>query len=94
MRSNKMTDVIDDRARGRFELTVDGQTAVAVYTLEGDKIIFTHTEVPSDLEGQGVGSRLVAGALAQAYEEGLRVVPACSFVAAYLRRHPDAAILA
>ena len=61
---------------------------------EGDAIVFTHTQVPPALEGQGVGSRLIAGALAQVREAGLKVVPACSFVAAYVQRHPEAADLA
>ncbi|MBI0475897.1 N-acetyltransferase [Sphingomonas sp. MA1305] len=89
-----MTDVIDNTAAGRFELTVDGGTAIAAYQREGDRIVFTHTEVPPELEGQGIGSRLVAGALARVRRQGLKVVPACAFVAAYLRRHPDAADLA
>ena len=89
-----MSQVIDNRAAGRFELTEDGETAIAAYTREGGSIVFTHTEVPPALEGHGVGSRLVAGALAQVRAAGLTVVPACSFVAAYVRRHPDAADLA
>lgn len=86
-----MADVIDNQAEQRFELAVEGGTAIAAYRREGDRIIFTHTEVPPELEGQGIGSRLVAGALAQVRRAGLTVVPACAFVAAYLRRHPDAA---
>ena len=89
-----MTDVIDNTAAQRFELHVDGGTAIAAYAREGDRIVFTHTEVPQALEGQGVASRLIAGALAQVREAGLKVVPACAFVAAYPRRHPDAADLA
>ncbi|AXJ95154.1 MULTISPECIES: GNAT family N-acetyltransferase [unclassified Sphingomonas] len=86
-----MTDVIDNRAAHRFELAVPGGTAIAAYTRRGDTIVFTHTEVPAALEGRGIGSRLIAGALAQVRAAGLKVVPACAFVAAYLRRHPDAA---
>lgn len=89
-----MSQVIDNAAAGRFELTEQDETAIAVYVREGDAIIFTHTEVPPALEGQGVGSRLIAGALAQVRAAGLQVVPACSFVADYVSRHPDAADLA
>ena len=89
-----MSQVIDNRTAGRFELAEQGETAIAAYTLDGDAIVFTHTEVPPALEGHGVGSRLIAGALAQVRAAGLKVVPACSFVAAYLRRHPEAADLA
>jgi predicted GNAT family acetyltransferase len=89
-----MNDVVDNRAAGRFELAIGSETAIAAYDLEGDTIVFTHTEVPPALEGQGIGSRLVAGALAQARAAGLKVVPACAFVAAYVRRHLEAADLA
>ena len=87
-------DVHDDRSNRRFALTVDGATAVAAYEREGDAIVFTHTVVPEALRGRGVGSRLVAGALAQVRAEGLPVVPQCPFVADYLLDHPDAAEIA
>lgn len=87
-------DVTDNRAASRFELPCDGGPAFAVYQMDGDTIVFTHTVVPEAAEGHGIGSRLVAGALAQVCERGLKVVPQCAFVAAYLARHPDAADLA
>ncbi len=52
-------------------------------------MIFTHTEVPAAVEGQGIGSRLIRGALEAARAQGLQVVPRCSFVSAYLARHPE-----
>jgi uncharacterized protein len=67
----------------------DGETAVAAYQLEGDTIVFTHTRVPPAIEGQGVGSRLIRGALDAARDEGLKVVPQCPFVAAYIDKHPE-----
>jgi hypothetical protein len=87
-------DVTDNRGESRFELPTDAGPAVAEYTLAGETITFTHTVVPREAEGQGVGGRLIAGALADARERGLKVVPACSFVAAYLKRHPEAAEIA
>ncbi len=86
-------DVVNNRAEHRFELAIDAGPAVAEYELVGDVITFTHTIVPREAEGQGVGSRLIAGALEQVRTSGLKVVPQCSFVAAYLKRHPDAADL-
>ncbi len=84
-----MNAVIDDRAAGRFEIAVDGQTAFAAYRREQDRVIFTHTIVPTALGGRGVGSHLVQGALDRVRAEGLTVVPECSFVADYIERHPD-----
>ena len=87
-------DVTDNRAEHRFEFPTDAGPAVAAYEIDGDIITFTHTVVPPDAEGQGVGSRLIAGALADVRARGLKVVPQCPFVAAYLQHHPDAAEVA
>ena len=73
----------------RFELDADGHTALAYYTLEPGVITFTHTEVPQELSARGVGSRLVRDALEQVRAQGLRVVPKCPFVSAYLGKHPE-----
>jgi predicted GNAT family acetyltransferase len=87
-----MDDVTDNRALQRYELSVEGEIAHADYEREGDTIIFTHTIVPPGLQGRGVGTRLIEQALADVRARGLRVVPRCAFVAAFLRQHPDAAI--
>lgn len=87
-------DVTDNRAEQRYELPTEAGPAIAAYELSGDTITFTHTVVPPRAEGQGVGSRLIAGALADAAGRGLKVVPQCAFVRAYLERHPEAATLA
>ncbi len=73
----------------RFEIAREGFLAVLEYMLADGKIIFTHTGVPEALGGQGIGSRLVAAGLDYAREQGLKVVPACSFVAAYIQKHPE-----
>lgn len=78
--------VTDNRAAGRYELAVDGHVAFAEYRIEGQRILFPHTEVPAALEGKGVGTRLVKAALADARARGLEIVPQCSFVAAMVRR--------
>ncbi|WP_326523501.1 GNAT family N-acetyltransferase [Sphingomonas sp.] len=81
--------MIDNRERHRFEEDVDGYVAFAEYDLDGDTITFTHTIVPSELEGRGVASALVKAALDDVRHRGLRVVPRCPFVAAWIARHPD-----
>lgn len=86
--------VRDNPAARRFELDADGQLAIAVYRVDGDTMTFTHTEVPASLQGRGIGSKLVRGALDAARARGLRVVPLCSFVADYIRRHPEVQDLA
>lgn len=89
-----MPEVTDNRAEHRFELPTDAGPAIAAYRLDDDMITFTHTIVPEGAEGHGVGSALVAAALADVRERGLKVVPQCAFVRAYLAKHPDAASLA
>ena len=81
--------VSDNPVEHRFEVEVDGVRALAAYRMEGDTIVFTHTEVPPELEGRGVGSTLVHAALTSARERNLKVVPQCSFVAHYMRKHPE-----
>jgi predicted GNAT family acetyltransferase len=84
-----MKSVIDNKAEQEFELTVDGYRAVAAYQLEGDTIVFTHTEVPPEIEGRGVGTKLIQAALNSARDRGLKVVPQCRFVRAYMEKHPE-----
>src|SRR5262245_51391948 len=73
----------------RWEAHVDQHVALAEYRRRGDTIFFIHTEVPRELEGQGVASKLVKAALEDARAQHLVVVPFCPFVASYIRRHPD-----
>jgi len=84
-----MTTVHHNVAACRYELPTDHGLAIAVYRVEGDRAVFTHTEVPPVDEGKGYASRLIGEALADARKRGLRIVPACSFVVAYVRRHPE-----
>ena len=86
-------DVVNNTEKHRFELTVEGHLAATYYTLTPGVITFTHTEVPQELGGKGVGSRLVKGALDQVRRDGLKVVPQCPFVKAYIDKHPAEADL-
>lgn len=81
--------VRDNRAEQEFELVVDGHRAVAAYQVEGDRIVFTHTLVPPEIEGRGVASKLIRTALDTARDRGLKVVPQCRFVRAYMEKHPE-----
>jgi predicted GNAT family acetyltransferase len=82
-------DVRNDEARQRFEATVDGHLCVADYALRGRVLWMTHTEVPPQVGGRGIAAELVRAALAWAQERGFEVQPSCSYVAAYMRRHPE-----
>jgi len=84
-----MTDVRQNTLHHRFELDVDGHKAVAHYRLTPGLITFTHTEVPKELSGRGIGSKLVQGALEAVQTEGLKVVSECPFVRGYIGKHPE-----
>jgi hypothetical protein len=73
----------------RFETEVDGQLARCDYRMHDGVMHLVHTEVPPALEGRGVGAALVRAALEHASAAGLPVRPRCSFVSAYLARHPQ-----
>jgi len=76
-------------AASRFELQVDGSIAVLEYSLQAGTITFTHTGVPSELEGGGIGSQLARAGLEYARANALKVVPVCWFVAGYIERHTE-----
>ncbi len=73
----------------RFELRLDSGLGLCVYRRDGQLRLLTHTEVPAAAEGRGIAARLVQATLDWARSEGLRVRPLCSYVAAYMRRHPE-----
>ncbi len=90
-----MSDVVvrDNPEQRRWEarLGEDPDAPVAgfaAYVREGDRIRITHTVVEPEHEGAGVGSALARAALDGARSAGLRVVPQCPFVAAWIERHP------
>ena len=85
-----MSEVKDNPAMGRFEIAGGGAVAFVEYERTGGgRIALLHTEVPEASSGQGVGSKLVRGVLDAVRAEGLKVVPRCEFVAAYIERHPE-----
>jgi uncharacterized protein len=81
--------VRDNSAFHRFELETDGHAAYAYYQMAPGVITLTHTEVPPALGGRGVGSALVRGVLEEVRARGLKVVPKCPFVSAFMGRHPE-----
>ena len=88
-----MSEVVNNKAHHRYELAVDGHVAATYYKIADNVITFIHTEVPPELGGKGIGSKLVEGALDQVRAEGLKVVPQCPFVKAYIDKHGEFADL-
>jgi predicted GNAT family acetyltransferase len=84
-----VSDIVDNEAARRFEITVDGHTGFLVYAKRGDRMELIHTEVPSELGGRGLGGTLAKFALDRAQQDGLKVTPTCPFIRKYLERHPE-----
>ena len=91
--ANSPVDVRHNAAASRFEATVDGQLCVAGYVLADGVMQINHTEVPSALESRGIAAELVRAALAYAAANKFKVEPRCSYVRAYMRRHPESQAL-
>ena len=93
-KANPMTDAVaDNPAEHRFELKAGDHLALAYYTLAPGIVTFTHTEVPHELSGQGIGSRLARGALEQVRARGLKVIPKCPFISAFIATNAEFADL-
>ena len=81
--------VKNNEAANRYEVNLDGHTAVLTYAREGKQIVLIHTGVPPELEGRGIANDLAQTALNDARAAGLVVVPECPFVASYIQRHHE-----
>jgi predicted GNAT family acetyltransferase len=82
--------VRDNPQELRYEILREGEfLGEILYRTEPGVVVLVHTEVTPSAEGEGIGSRLVGGALEDIRSRGLRVVPLCPFVAGYIRRHPE-----
>ena len=82
-------EIRDIPALHRYELEVDGVTAYVVYRRRPGVITFVHTEVPKALGGKGIGSRLARHVVEAARADGLKVLPLCPFIAAWMTKHHE-----
>jgi len=85
--------VIHNPAEKRFETMIDGKLSKLDYIQDGKNFVITHVGVDPELRGHGVAGRIVQVGLEYARENSFRVVPMCSYAAAYIRRHPEYAEL-
>lgn len=87
-------EIRNNEQESQYETTVEGQTAYVAYEHEDrNRVVFTHTIVPDELSGRGIAKELVEHALSEARANGMRVVPQCSYVAAFIKRNPEYADL-
>jgi predicted GNAT family acetyltransferase len=87
-----MSEVIENPERNRFELAIEGSDAIAAAYYRVDSnghLVLTHTEVPSEFSGRGIGSRLARGVFDQIRASGRKAVLRCPFMGAFYSRHPE-----
>ena len=90
-------EIVDVPERERFEVRDAGRLiGLASYVVvpakcraSADRVVFFHTEVAEDREGQGLAGRLAAAALDASVAAGRVIVPVCPYISLYLRRHPE-----
>lgn len=76
--------------KSRFELEIDDAVAFIEYKIgKSGAMYLIHTEVPGMFEGQGVGHKLVRESLEIAEKEGIKVMPLCPFVRAFMKNHQE-----
>jgi len=86
-------EVTHNEAEHRFETWIDGTLSKLDYIQDGKNFVITHVGVFPELRRQGIAGKIVQVGLEYAKERSLRVVPMCSYAAAYIRRHPEYAEL-
>jgi len=82
-------EVKHNPAESRFETWIDGELSKLDYMEDGNTIVMTHVGVHPSHRGRGVAGKITEVALEYAKGKSLRVVPMCSYVGAYIRRHPE-----
>ena len=81
--------VTNNQGLNRFEVALPEGTGFLRYRIDGNTMQLLYVEVPPEARGHGVAAELSHTALEFARERGFKVIPICSYVAAYLRRHPE-----
>lgn len=81
--------VTHNQAENRFETWIEGELSKLDYMEDRDSILMMHVGVHPEHRGQGVAGKLTQIALEYAKERSLRVIPMCSYVRAYISRHPE-----
>ncbi|NNF18421.1 MAG: N-acetyltransferase [Flavobacteriaceae bacterium] len=85
----KNKELINNKDSGRYEFHIDGCTPFVEYRIQGETIHLMHTEVPDELEGQGIGSKLAQAVLEDIQAKGLDVKVGCPFISHYMQKSEE-----
>ncbi|HUP99003.1 MAG TPA: GNAT family N-acetyltransferase [Aeromicrobium sp.] len=85
------TEVRHNPDAERYEISVDGEFAgfTEAHPLPDGTVLFPHTLLEPAFEGQGLASKLVAGALDDVRARGLRAKVTCPYILGWLPKHPE-----
>lgn len=87
-------ELINNEDKNRFEINIDSKTAFIDYIINRKGVIYlTHTEVPPELEGKGIGAKMVKEVFNFIQDRELKLIPICPFIIAYLKRNPKWKVL-
>ena len=86
-------EIIHNEAEKCFEVWIEGNLSKLDYIRDGKNFVITHVGVHPELRGQGVAGKITQAGLEYARANSLRVIPMCSYAAAYIRRNPQYADL-
>jgi predicted GNAT family acetyltransferase len=86
-------EITHNEGEKRFETWIDGKLSKLDYNLHGHTIVMMHVGVHPEHRGQGIAGKLTKVGLEYAKEKNLHVIPMCSYVAAYIHKHPEYAPL-
>jgi len=82
--------LINDKENSRYQYRVGEYTPHIEYKITNDGVIYlTHTRMPQQLQGKGIGSQLVLDTLTDIDDKGYKLVPLCGFVAGYIKKNPQ-----
>ena len=85
-----MTDTFrDNEAGNRFELDVGGTIAFVTYRKSSGAITLEHTEVPPELGGKGIGSKIARATLDAVRTQGRKLTVECEFIQGFMAKHPE-----
>jgi predicted GNAT family acetyltransferase len=86
-------EVTHNEANHTFEVWIDGHLSKLDYIQDGKNFVIAHVGVYPELRNQGIAGKIVQTGLEYARKNSLRVIPMCSYAAAYIRRNPQYAEL-
>jgi uncharacterized protein len=82
-------EVTHNESNHTFEVWIHGHLSKLDYIQDGKNFVITHVGVYPELRNQGIAAKIVEVGLEYAKQNSLRVVPMCSYAAAFIRRNPQ-----